>query len=71
MEDLKFLHEQINELWKIVKAHWPAKDNFNEKYWNGVIADVEEYSKKYPQGNLGYHLILAYLNFLQHAKKED
>lgn len=71
MEDLMSLHEQINDFWKLVKANYPVRSNFNVRYWDKVTADINQYANKYPEDSLAKRLVMAYMGFLQNAKKED
>ena len=70
-EDLKFLHEQVTEFWKLVKRNYPVRSHFDMKYWDTVHDDVEAFAKKYPKDNLGYHLVIGYLGYLQNAPHKE
>lgn len=69
MEELKNLHEQITELWKLIKAFYPVHANDDREYWEEVVKCSTAYGLKYPKGNLGYYLVLGWLEYLQNSEK--
>lgn len=69
MEELKSLHEQITELWKLVRTFYPVQANANDKYWEEVTTCANAYGSKYPKGTLGFYLLMGWLEFLQNTEK--
>lgn len=65
MDDLKMLHNFVNDFWQFMKAYHDGHDQPDE-YWQEVVTVVSKICKKYDNHPAVVNTILAYADWLEH-----